>query len=79
MKIEKTITFNVGAMKMVIQLQNEPYWKATVIEGESGTGNMQGGEYKTFEEYEKEVIQQHTYSYNFFNHGYAAAKQYIGK
>lgn len=49
-------------------------WSCKITKGETGMSSASGGVYHSLNDYIKEQEREHRYAYNFFNHGYAAAK-----
>lgn len=67
--------FNVLTERVVVNISfKDGWWRADVVEGNTGCGSMTGGSYKNADEYIKEIEKNHRYCYYFFNQGHKAAK-----
>ena len=74
--VEFTVGDNVPVVLAIYSMNDitPVFYKAVVVSGDTGTGNISGGP-SMLNEFIEMCINSHKYNSNFFNKGYAEAKK----
>jgi hypothetical protein len=74
--MKKQLEYSIdGELHTAEMSNNDGFWQYKIIKGSTPQSAGYGGNYKSFDEFEKHIIKETTYSYRFMKHGYKVAKE----